>query len=225
MKHEIVILIPNLQAVLPVMESLFLHPWIASYQIGFGPPILTVSPEVRARARAATSAMHKLRLYFEHCILAEEVREKLAKEHRRLVVRRSGPVEAEAVDAASLEALDLRLRLRGPAERPPGVDEHVWGTRTWPAGGVDLEGRWFISLDDPSGSRLLFHASLAPIAAARPESVALPLLVDPEAVQLWLELLAVWQTTRDDAVARSTWAVPLPHAEGRRATGTGDPDV
>lgn len=93
------------------------------------------------------AALEKLRAYIEVCVLDREECLRLAALHRRLVVERKGLVEAEDVDRAWADALDLQLRIEDPEGR-------------------QAEARIMLRLDDPSGARWLHDDRLAERAGA-----------------------------------------------------------
>lgn len=140
-------------SLIPMLREAFSDPWIGSYQVGFGPPLVGATTALRQAVKSAPDALAKLELYLHHCILNDETRRRLADRHRRLVVRRRGPQEAEALDEAAAEALDLRLRLRLPDQPPAGISAPWYGALPWPADPMETEGRILLRLDDPFGSR------------------------------------------------------------------------
>lgn len=136
-----------------VLEAIFSDPWIGSYQIGFGPPLVSAHATLRQEVRQARDARAKLQVYLRRCIMNGEERRRLAALHRRLLVRRQGPVEAEALDRAASEAIDLRLRLRMPDRPPPDVSAESWMALPWPDDPIAAEARILLRLDDPFGTR------------------------------------------------------------------------
>lgn len=181
-----------------VLHAAFEHPWVASYQIGFGPPLVRATPQLIERVRAARSVLEKLDAYLELCLLDPELRSRLASQHQRLITRARGPVEAEELDLASTDALDLSLRLSVPSTAPPKAQPSLQ------AANVDLDAiprdvapdqlsaRFFVRLSDPFGQRLLEVPDVAALAAG-PEALAVELRADPTYAwywEQWLEDLA-----------------------------------
>lgn len=209
MKHAFSLLAPSLKRLPSLLRSAFAHPWIGSYQVGFGPPLVGASAELRAEVRGA-SALEKLDIYFRRCVLNEPERRRLALLHRRLVVRRLGPVEAETLDATFADVLDLRLCLRRADQPPPDVDGASWA-RVAPADpDTDHEGRFILRLDDPRGERLLHHEAVAATARDGETDAALELRVAADAVGSWTAWLEDWART-----SGHRWVElgrPLPHA-------------
>jgi hypothetical protein len=196
-----VLLAPRLAALPALLEAAFTHPWVASYQVGFGPPLVRSSERLAARLAGAVGALRKLEAYLEVCLLDAE-RLRLAGLHRRLLVRSRGPVEAEELDAASAEVFDLSLRLHDPARARPDVRAAMGA-----AGSIAdelppdlLTGRFQLRLLDPAGDRLLHVAAVAAEAAKRGDTAALELRVSVAAYPLW-------QAWAGDLVDRSGFAV------------------
>lgn len=212
MRHTFTLFAPSLAGLPELLRSCFVHPWVASYQVGFGPPLVGSSDRLREAARVANGALEKLDAYFRCCILPDDERRRLASLHRRLVVRRLGPVEAETLDQTYGDALDLRLRLRRPDEPPPGWALEAWRAR-WPHTldpALDLEGRFLVRLDDPRGERLLHHQTVAAAAAAQRADAALELRVAAVASALWSTWLEAW--SEDSGYGFIELGRPLPHA-------------
>ncbi|MCK6548307.1 hypothetical protein L6R52_20840 [Myxococcota bacterium] len=164
-----------------ICSAAFVHPWVASYQIGFGPPLVRSSEPLIARLKSAKSAIEKLGIYLDVCVLDEAERKRLAGEFRRLMVRRLGPVDAEALDDASADVLDLSVRLHDPGAAPPAVlaamrdadvPEQIIATRSAPDA---LSGRFFVRLGDPRGTRLLDHDAVKSRVADPERALALEL--------------------------------------------------
>ncbi len=182
-----------------ILRSAFSHPWVASYQIGFGPPLIGASEGLRARLKYARSGMDKLRTYLEFCFYDDALRAKLASAQLRLLTRRHGPIEAEAVRRASAEVLDLSLRLHHPDRAPDAVREDMTACGVSPDnvpadGPPDAQaGRFWVHLADPRGERLL-HADLVCQAVEDPASALALELQVPIAmralVRHWCQALA-----------------------------------
>lgn len=166
-----------------ILTRAFTHPWVASYQIGFGPPLVGSSPTLSTRLKYARSALDKLRAYLELCVFDEARCAQLASMQRRLLTRRLGPVEAEAVRRSSRDVLDLTLRLHHPERAPPDVATDM------SACGVVAEdlprdappdsqaARFWVHLDDPRSSRLLHDAEVARAVDDPDRALALELWV------------------------------------------------
>jgi hypothetical protein len=177
-----------------MLERAFGHRWVASYQVGFGPPLVRSSDRIIDRVKESRSALEKLRAYFEVCILDEPERQRLAALHRKLLVRQHGPIEAEILDAASSAALDLTLRLHIPTVAPPAVAESM------KEAGVDfaaipaetppeiMSARFLVRLHDPYNSRLLHRSDIEEQVGDAESAVALEMRV-PVALR---PLYAAW---------------------------------
>ena len=181
-----------------ILRAAFVHPWVASYQVGFGPPLVRATDRLTERVREARTAMEKLDAYLEHCILDAEECARLATLQRRLLVRRRGPVEAEELDAASADALDLSLRLHAPATAPRKAKE------TMAKAGIPLDlvppntapdqltGRFLVRLSDPRNGRLLHIPAVADAAEGDLDhALALELRASVAYRELWSTFLEV----------------------------------
>jgi hypothetical protein len=181
-----------------LLASLFQHPWVASYQVGFGPPLVRSSEGLIKKVKEAKSALEKLHAYLERCFLDSDERARLAQLFRRLVVRRDGPVEAEAMDEMSAGALDLSVRLHHPREAPPAVVEvmrtsgvalDVLPDRVPPDA---LSGRFIVKLGDFRNERLLDMEQVDRLTSDAESALALELRIPSGARGLfgpWLRLL------------------------------------
>ncbi len=173
-----------------ILRSAFEDTWIGSFQVGFGPPLLKSSAQLAKRLEGVRGALDKLDAYLEVCVLDPDERERLAVQHRRILVRRHGPLEAEAVNRASADVLDLMLRLRSPLDAPPDVRADM------DALGVDpdwipsdaapdlLSGRFLLHLADPRNERLLYADAVR--AVCDPDTaLAIDLRVPATVRPLW----------------------------------------
>src|SRR5262245_25770924 len=91
----------GLAALAPTLKRMFEHPWIASYMIGFGPPLIKSSEKIKERVKTAKSALEKLEAYVDVCLRDETERARLTALHRKLMVKSRGPLEAEQLDEVS----------------------------------------------------------------------------------------------------------------------------
>ncbi len=203
-----------------LLQEAFAHAWIASYQVGFGPPLVRSSDRIVERLRSSRTALEKLHAYFEVCILDDEERRRLTALHRKLVVKHHGPIEAEALDAASSDALDLMLRIHIPHHAPPkarasmeeaGVDFELVPADTPPE---IMSGRFLVRLSDPFHSRLLHMEAVRTLVSDPDAAVALELRV-PVALRplyrVWLE-----QLERDTGHPFVDLEAPVAHARVSR---------
>lgn len=212
--------LPRLGAML---RELFVHPWVASYQIGFGPPLVRANAAVTARARAAKSALEKLDAYLELCVLAPDERARLVVLERRLTVRRLGAVDAEAVDEASAEALDLAIRLHHPTRAPPALSAELRAHgapegSSLGAGPDELGGRFLVRLADPENRRLLDDPRVAEAAAGGGGlALALELRVPADARELYAAWLSAARERGVEVLRVVELGDPVPHARVHRA--------
>ena len=151
------------------------HPWIATYAVGFGPPLIGANPALRERLATATGALSKLEAYADTCLVPQKERVRLAWIHR-LRLRTDDRREASR---RSTEALDLTLRLHHPSTAPARVaPELAAAGREFPAPEL-LDARLLVRLDDPLG------ASLGARLDVPEEVLVLELVVDLAAAEVW----------------------------------------
>ncbi|MEL7369779.1 MAG: hypothetical protein AAFN74_12755 [Myxococcota bacterium] len=154
------VVLPGPRAWFDVLSTAFTHPWVISYQVGFGPPLVRAHDRLIDALRSARSALDKLEIYLEHCYLDAHHRRRLAGLHRRLLVRRFGPLEAEAVRSASRDVLDLTVQLYPPSSAPDRVRSAMRAAEIERIGEVEeapehRTGRFWIHLNDPRNYRLM----------------------------------------------------------------------
>lgn len=173
-----------------LLRATFSHPWVASYQVGFGPPLLRATPRLTERARAAGSALDKLDVYLDY-ILGDDVdRRRMADRVRLIALNRSGRLDAELIDRANDEALDLSLRLHAPVFAPPAVRHAMVEAGVSVAAGLPeagpeaLTARITLRLADPRNLDLLAWAG------ASLSAWGLELWVPPPASDLYRSFLA-----------------------------------
>lgn len=160
--------------------------------MGFGPPLVRSSDRLLDRLKGARSGLEKLTVYLEVCIFNPRERARLANTHRRLLVRRYGPVEAEALAAASPEVLDLSFRLHPPLQAPSPVRTEMLGAGVeldWVDTGLapdDHSARFVVHLFDPRNTRLLHADAVAEVARVYDEPLAVELKVPSVLSRLWL---------------------------------------
>lgn len=187
---------PELRGLIHLFRGAFTHPWTASYQIGFGPPLVKSSERLSRRLVGVFGGLDKLDHYLTVCFFDSEERSRLAAVHRRLLVRRHGPVEAEAIDRAAVDVLDLSLRLHthegAPAEVRADWDRR--GERLAPdrAAPETLSGRFVLRLHDPRNLRMLEHRAVKPHVRS-PDDVAVELRVHTDHLDYWRAFLREWR--------------------------------
>lgn len=208
-----------------ILRNALTHSWVASYQVGFGPPLIGCCEPLRTRLKYARSAMDKLRAYLEVCYFDEARRTELAAAQLRLLTRRHGPIEAEAVRRASAAVLDLSLRLHHPERAPESVRADMLDSGAQ-ADAVEPElppdeqaGRFWVHLSDPRGDRLL-HADTIASAVEDPQTalaleLQVPIRMRP-LFRTWCQALA-----RDCGLVTIDLGAPTPVArvqrDGRRS--------
>jgi hypothetical protein len=180
------------------LKRMFEHPWVASYMIGFGPPLIRSSDRITARVKIARSALEKLEAYVEVCLLDEEERKRLTALHRKLMTRSRGPLEAEQLDEASAEVIDLSIRLHHPALAPPqvsqamrmrGINFDVVPMKSPPDA---LSARIMVRLADPRGTRMIDTAQVRDLIDEPAKALAIELRVPPNVrgfYATWLDQL------------------------------------
>lgn len=181
--QSFVIVAPRLRSLTSVLTGAFTHSWVASYQVGFGPPLIRSSDRLLRRLQDARSGLEKLSAYLEVCLFDPSERARLAATHRRLFVRRHGPVEAEALAAASVEVLDLSFRLHALHEAPDAVRDQMEQAGLRSEGDdvalapQDRSARFLVHLFDPRNVRLLHSDAVASLAEDHDEPLAVELRV------------------------------------------------
>lgn len=193
-RYTFALVSPRFTRLAEVLRVVFEHPWVASYQIGFGPPLVRANAPVTAAVKAARSALDKLSAYATHCLFDRAEQARLAALHRQLLVRRHGPIEAEEAALRAADVLDLSLRLFTPASASPAIRQQMLDGGVDPALGAGaapelLSGRFLVRLEDPRNERLLelpvIAAKVPPIAPLSGEPMVLELSVDPALAPLW----------------------------------------
>ncbi len=194
-----------------LLRSAFSDPWVGSYQIGFGPPLIKSSAALTERLKGVLPALQKLEIYLDVC-LAEEERRRLAKLQRALLVRRHGPLEAEAVDEASADVFDLSLRLHTPLKAPEPVRASMIAAGVeldWVDEGLapdSLSGRFYVHLEDPDGERLLSIPEVAKTSAGLAVELRVPIVVR-RLFLAWLE-----RRKRETGASFVDLGAPVSHA-------------
>ena len=209
----------DLSGLARMLRDVFVDPWVATYQVGFGPPLVRATPQLEAALVEARGSLDKLSIYVRHCLEDEAERSRLVGLVRRLVAR-AGPVEVEAINRASEEVWDLQLRLHRPSEAPEAVRAEMER-----AGVTPLEippstppellgGRFRLHLHDPTGARLIAHPAVA-AALGDGEGVALELRVDAGQYWVWQRWL-VHLEQRQPSLRIIDLGEPLSHARVHR---------
>lgn len=201
-----------------LLSAAFTDPWVGSYQVGFGPPLIKSSDRLTQRLKGVLPALEKLSIYLEVC-LAEEERRRLAKLHRALLVRRLGPVEAEMVDESSADVFDLSLRLHSPLRAPPAVRASMLEAGVgldWVDEGLapdSSSGRFFVHLDDPDGERLLSIPEVGATGAGLAVELRVPIVMR-RLFLAWLE-----RRHRETGARFVDLGAPASHAKVRGQVG------
>lgn len=175
----------GLYALSSTLRRMFEHPWVASYMIGFGPPLIRSSDRITARVKIARSALEKLDAYIECCLLDDDERVRLTQLHRRLMTKSRGPLEAEQLDEASAEVIDLSIRLHHPALAPPqvaqvmrqrGINFDIVPMKSPPDA---LSARIMVRIADPRGTRMIDTAQVRELIDEPEKALAIELRVPP----------------------------------------------
>ena len=190
------LILPGPRDWLEALTTAFTHPWVASYQIGFGPPLVRANDRLIAAVAKSASAIEKLDAYLTCCYLDDDQRRRLAGLHRRLLVRRHGPLEAEAIRAASRDVLDLTVQLHAPAVAPPVIAESMEAAvpsaseRTVPP--EHRVGRFWVHLADPRNERMIAVDAVAAHVSDPEDQAVLPLTTTPHFADLYEAWLDDW---------------------------------
>lgn len=188
------LLLQNSAAASSVLRSLFRHPWVDNYRVDFGPPLVRSSEALIEQLRNAKDAIDKLSIYFDTCILNPQECRRLAEVQRKQVVRRLGPVEAEALAKASRQAIDLRLSLTPFLSARPDIQESMRKsgldeTNTSDVTREQLGAYFLIRLDDPRNARVFEMPEVRPEIASTEEAVFLELRTTVNARAYWKAFL------------------------------------
>ncbi|MEM1024535.1 MAG: hypothetical protein AAGD10_06830 [Myxococcota bacterium] len=199
MKLCFILLGRDLEELPALLRSVFEHPWVSSFQVGFGPPLVRSSRALTEALEHAHSALEKLDAYLAHCVLDRGMVDRLAQMHRRQLVRRHGPIEAEALDKAATDAIDLSLRLR--------PDETTGFVLPAPP---DLgEARIVLRLDDPSGTRWYQASELAEhFTAEVPPGLLVEMRTGVESRARWARWVEDWSRTTGRAAVTDVELIP-----------------
>jgi len=130
------------------------HPWIASYTIGFAPPLARFNTQVVAALPGAKGAFDKLEIYVRHVLLDVNAAADLARKQVALQVRLRGPIDLADVSDRSHEALDLELRLHHLSTAPAKVADEMREAGITEVPREQLESLFLVRLDDPFGALL-----------------------------------------------------------------------
>ncbi len=197
-----VVVLPGPRVWFDALSTAFTHPWVMSYQVGFGPPLVRAHDRLISAVRDAKSALEKLEAYLEHCYLDDVQRTRLAGLHRRLLVRRHGPVEVEVVRTASRHVLDLTVQLYPPYSSPNAVKDAMCAVGELE--GLRREdppehrtGRFWLHLADPRNSRLLDVDAVRRRLVAPESQAAIAFTVPSVAGKLFAAWFEDWAAARE----------------------------
>ena len=212
-----VIILPNQRTWFELLSTAFKHDWVLSYQVGFGPPLVRAHDRLIASLAGVRSALEKLEVYLNHCYLDDAQRRRLADLHRRLLVRRYGPLEAEAIREASRNVLDLTVQLYSPLSAPDAVRESMRGLRALQGIGPDdppehRTGRFWLHLSDPRNTRLLAVDAVRAFLTDEDSQAALALTVPSAGTTLFSAWLNSWAPSAGWPVVRLEGQVSVARA-------------
>ncbi len=150
------------------------HPWMATYAVGFGPPLIGANDALKARLETAAGALAKLEAYADTCLVPEKERVRMFWKHR-LRLRSDDRREASR---RSTEALDLTVRLHHPSTAPAAVRAELAALDPALFTG-SLEARLLVRLDDP------FGAGIGARLGVEEDELILELVIDDAAAGAW----------------------------------------
>lgn len=150
------------------------HPWIATYAVGFGPPLIGANDALKERLKTAAGAFAKLEAYADTCLVPEKERVRMFWKHR---LRIRGEDRREA-SRRSTEALDLTMRLHRPDTAPAILRAELAAVDPAAFAG-SLEARLMVRLDDPLG------AGLGARLGIEEDELILELVIEDAAAPAW----------------------------------------
>ena len=211
------LVLPTSRAWFEVLSTAFTHPWVISYQVGFGPPLVRAHEGLIRALRETKSALEKLEAYLNHCYHDDEQRRRLALLHRRLLVRRHGPLEAEAVRSATRNVLDLTVQLYSPLSAPTAVRSAMRSIGALKGIGPDdppenRTGRFWLHLSDPCNGRLMEVDVVRAHVRDPDHQAVLALTVPSTGADLFAAWLKVWASAAGWPVVRLEGPVSVARA-------------
>lgn len=114
------LVLPDLEAYRGLVRAIAEATFIAELEFTYGAPLFKGTPAIVEGLKQATSALEKFDVYFQHGILDEAARVKLAQGFRYRYLNRHPYSEGSDVFAASADVLQFRFRLMDPRQLDDG---------------------------------------------------------------------------------------------------------
>jgi hypothetical protein len=109
------IVLPDLESYQRLVHAIARAPFVAETEFTYGAPIFKATPEITDAARKAGSALDKFDVYYDACILEEEMRVKMAAEFRKRYLKANPRSEGSDVFLASGDVLQFKFELAQPS--------------------------------------------------------------------------------------------------------------
>ena len=108
------IVLPRLDSYRALIHSLTNHPEIAEVEFTYGAPLFKATPEIVDGLKKASGSLERFDVYFEHGLLHEPTRVRLAQRFRQRYLNRHPYSEGSDVFAASADVMQFRFRIDEP---------------------------------------------------------------------------------------------------------------
>lgn len=125
------IVLPDLVSYQRLVHAIAEAPSIAETELSYCAPLYKATPAITEALKGVRTALEKFDVYFEHGILDESTRVKLASAFRQRYLTAHPRSEGSDVFAASGEVLQFRFQLQQPA-RLEGAEEALQVTASLP---------------------------------------------------------------------------------------------
>lgn len=108
------IVLPRLESYRALIHGLTQHSEVAEVEFTYGAPLFKATPQIVEGLKQASGSLGRFDVYFEHGILHEPTRVRLAQKFRQRYLNRHPYSEGSDVFAASADVLQFRFRIDEP---------------------------------------------------------------------------------------------------------------
>lgn len=131
--HEVPIgiVLPDLATYQRLVHAIAEAPSVAEIELSYSAPLYKATPALTEALKGVRTALEKFDVYFEHGILDEETRVKLASAFRQRYLKAHPRSEGSDVFVASADVLQFRFELQQPATLE-GSEEALWVAESLP---------------------------------------------------------------------------------------------